>query len=478
MPVYHSGKLSQTDRPHYTLPLRPQTKDLTVPFAPRNLMVTSPYIVGMADVRWDNPRLVPQNNGLEILGCNVYRSTDSPEGTYIKINDVPIGSFFYRDQTLEQYVLQEDVTNTLRINEPDNRWLVYTRNKPVIMPGTNGQPSFRAQDIKVEIDDGDGHWLEVPAFQLNGLIGEITLISAPTFNHVVEQIIPPRLPTPPNGRVRVSYFWLRHSVLSRLSQRIFYKVSTVARDPNNPAGTIETPLPEISARSLYDIDEVDWVWREAIRRNRWLLEQAGERVKVFIRKWMGTKCPSHDTLYGQGYADCEQCYGTGWEGGYEGPYDIIIAPPETEKMIELMDMGLHIRYDWATWSSDYPILNERDVVVRQNNERFVVGPVNYQGSRGAIYQQHFTIAHVDERDIRYKIPITGGENGVPASTDLFREDRKSPASPVINDKPEIDKSRIIRGRTVTFENISWVFCGFLFLDSVYSILCKTINLIA
>jgi hypothetical protein len=142
-------------------------------------------------------------------------------------------------------------------------------------------------------------------------------------------------------------------------------------------------------------------------------------------------------------------------GGYEGPYDILIAPPEAEKAIELMDMGLHIRYDWASWTVDYPLLNERDVVVRQNNERYIVGPVNYQGQRGAIFQQHFSIDHIDERDIRYKIPITGGESGVPESSDIFREERKSEASPVINEKPEIPESRIIRGRTVTFENITY-----------------------
>ena len=149
------------------------------------------------------------------------------------------------------------------------------------------------------------------------------------------------------------------------------------------------------------------------------------------------------------------CYGTNFKGGYEGPYDILIAPPETEKAVELADLGLHIRYDISTWTTDFPLLNERDIIVRQNNERYIVGPVNPQGSRGAIYQHHFTISHIDIDDIRYKVSITGGENQTPASTDLCREERKSEASPVINDKPEIPEHRIIRGKTITFENITW-----------------------
>ena len=136
--------------------------------------------------------------------------------------------------------------------------------------------------------------------------------------------------------------------------------------------------------------------------------------------------------------------------------DMVIAPPEAEKMIELMDMGLHINYSFETWTGPFPMLNERDIIIRQNNERYIVGPVNYQGSRGAIYQQHFTIAYVDEGDIRYQVGISGGETSVPASTDLYRQPTLlSPASPVIPVKPTIAQERLIKGRTVCFENISY-----------------------
>ena len=456
MPVYHSGDLSNTDRPHWNLPLRPTTKNLTVPLAPRNLIVTSPYSTGAIDIRWDNPRIIPQNSGLQILGCNVYRSTDSPYGPYLKSNDTPVTVLFFRDQTQEQLVTGENATPTLRYSmEPDGRWLVYAQNKPMIIPGTNGQISNRIQDVFVEIDDGDGQYLSMPAFKVNGKIGEIELISDPVFNQQVQQIIPPRLPYPPNGRVRISYSYLKNQVLTVLSQRIYYKVTTVAVDPANPNSVIETPLIEISDRSAFDIEMIDYVWREAILRNRWILEQGGERVQIFIRKWMGQKCPNDQENYGQGYNDDKICFGTGIVGGYDGPYDVIIAPPESEKQIELADMGLHIRYDWATWTGPWPLLNARDVVVRQNNERYIVGPVNPQGSRGAIYQQHFTMSYLDQGDIRYQIPITGGETNVPASYDAFRQAKPTDASPLINNKPTIPQEKIIRGRTVTFENITY-----------------------
>ena len=452
MPVYHSGRLSGTDRPNYTLPLRPQTRDLTLPFGPRNLMVTSPYLVGMNDVRWDDPRIIPENNGLYILGVNVYRSTDSEFGPYVKINSDPVGVTFYRDQTIEQYVT-EDVTYSLRRIEPDNKWLVYASNKPIVIPGTNGKTSDSFKDVKVEIDNGDGTFLEVPAHTLCGHTGAVSLITAPVFNYTVQQIIPARLPNPPNGRVRISYRYMKHSVVATLNQRIFYKVTTVAR--NSEGATIETPIDEVADRSTFDIEEIDWIWKEAMRRNMWILEQAGERVKIFVRKWMCTVCPSYEPKYGQTHNDCLVCKGTGIVGGYEGPYNIIIAPPETERSVELGDMGLHIRYDWLTWTMQYPLLNPRDFIVRQNNERYIVGPVNYQGLRGMTLQQHFTISYLDVGDIRYQVPITGGELSVPESTNAYREPSRSQASPVIPVKPEIPAIRQVKGRTVTWENISF-----------------------
>jgi hypothetical protein len=456
MPAYHSGILSQTGRETFTLPLRPTTPNLTLPLGPRNMMVTSPYNIGVTDVRWDNPKLIPQNNGLQIIGVNVYRSINNPYGSYELLNSSPVNVLFYRDQTEEALII-EDATPTIRYEfEPDGKWRIYAMHRPIVIPGTNGETSDRIVDVLVEIDDGDGSYVEVPAFSVSGKIGEIVLISKPVFNPIVKQNVPPRLPWPPNGRVRITYKYLKHEVLSRLQQRIFYKVTTIAVDPNDNSKRLETPIDEMEYRSTFDIEEIDYIWKEAIRRNHWILDQGGERVKVFVRKSMGERCPDYEETHGQSQNDCLYCYGTSYIGGYDGPYDCIIAPPEAEKSIELLDMGLKINYEYESWTGAFPMLRERDVIVRQNNERYVIGPVNYQGSRGATYQQHFRMSYIDERDIRYKIGISGGETQVPADWDRYRSLAPTDASPERPVKPEIDKAKLIRGRTVTFENISYV----------------------
>jgi hypothetical protein len=200
------------------------------------------------------------------------------------------------------------------------------------------------------------------------------------------------------------------------------------------------------------MERIDYIWAEAIRRNRWILEQAGERVKVFIRKWAGERCPCFDEQYGQGKNDCSLCYGTGITSGFEGPYPIIIAPPEAEKTVQLLDMGLHVNYDWNSWASPYPLLNDRDFIVRQNNDRFSIAHVNSQGARGAIFQQHFMLAPLDQQDIRYRVPINGGLT-VPAAWNAYRTGKPTDASPTIPDKPEIPEQYQLKGRTVSFENI-------------------------
>ena len=192
------------------------------------------------------------------------------------------------------------------------------------------------------------------------------------------------------GEIRISYTYINNYIQTDINRKIYYKCTTVAevRETNEVK---ETPLNEVDAISLYDIEKIDWIWAESIRRNRWILEQGGERVKVFIRKWAGERCPCWDEQYKTSKEDCSVCRGTGYVGGYEGPYDILIAPPETERTVQLMDMGLHLSYDWNSWTGPYPLLNDRDFIVRQNNNRYSISHINPQGSRGAIYQQHFML---------------------------------------------------------------------------------------
>jgi len=319
-------------RPEFNLPYRSSAGPLSLPYAPKSVDVTSPYLIGALDIRWDNPSAYMQNNGLSVLGINLYRTFDSPSAQYTKLNDTPISSLYYRDETREIQVVQEDgLPNLTPGTGPRREWVVKVSNYPMAVPGTQERYANSAAHVIVEVDTGDGSGYQVvPAFKVRGEVGEIILNSNRTYNTQTNNFDDPCLPDLLSGGVRISYSYINTLIATDINRKVYYKVTTVAEDENSTQ--IETPLDQVEAKSVYDMERIDYIWSEAIRRNHWILEQGGERVKVFLRKWNGTKCSRHSDDYGYDKGtDCVDCYGTGYEGGYEGPYDMIIAPPETEK---------------------------------------------------------------------------------------------------------------------------------------------------
>jgi hypothetical protein len=456
-----TSDITGQQRPFFELPYRSgNDKPKSLPYAPKSVNVTSPYLVGSIDVRWDNPAIYTENNGLQVLGVNVYRAYDAPSAAYVKINVNPVSILFCRDQTSKVTVDREDALPLLNAGQnPEGRWYFHTQHKQLTTLQSNATNTVTIDDILLEIDAGDGKGFQiVPAWKVDSIEGIVYLNTNRTYDPNLNIYKPPVLPNVLTGGIRVSYLYLNGLIATDINRKIYYKVTTIAFDKDKNEN-IETPLSEIAAISLYDMEKIDYIWAEGIRRNRYLLQQAGERVKVFLRKWNGIRCPNYNITYGTckgvGLAGgCQICYGGGYVGGYEGPFDIIIAPPETEKMVNLLDAGLHIQYDWTTWTGPEPLLNDRDVVVRQNNDRFFISKVNYQGSRGAIYQQHFNIDQVDQKDPIYSLPIDGGIVGsIPLGWNAFREPQPSQASPQLPEKPEIEPGRLPIGRTVTFENI-------------------------
>ena len=64
-------------------------------------------------------------------------------------------------------------------------------------------------------------------------------------------------------------------------------------------------------------------------------------------------------------------------------------------------------HSYEVWMPASPEVSQRDFVVKQNNERFSIGPVRRPSNRGNLLQQHFNLAYLDSPDIRYLVPIDG-----------------------------------------------------------------------
>lgn len=431
------------------------------PNSPRNIFCVHPFVEGALDIRFDNPTEDPDNHGFEIIGVNVYKSHNSEFGPFKLVTPNPIETLTYRDRIINEVIVDEDVTNSF-ISRGDNErkeYIFRTNNRPVVKDSDRFEYASDTRDIVVKIDSGDGNLVETPIYRVVGATGEVFLITSGIYNHALRKVVPAILPdfSNPASRVLCTYRHNINRVPFKIDHRIFYKVTTVAkREDTNEQ--VESPLDQVAAETFQQVERINWIWREAIRRNRWILQQGGERVKIFIRKWMGQRCPDWSDTQKRSYHDCPICYGTGYVGGYSGPFEIIIAPPEAARELELGETGLRLNYAFSTWTGPSPLLSQRDFVVRPNGERFGVGAITPEGANGAIFQQHFDVQYIDTKDVRYKVPVNP-EATIDGPIPKIDNTREPPGttsdSPAITDKPEIPDKREVKGRTITFENIEY-----------------------
>jgi hypothetical protein len=125
-----------------------------------------------------------------------------------------------------------------------------------------------------------------------------------------------------------------------------------------------------------------------------------------------------------------------------------VAPDDAERRINQSARGLNIEHVMDVWTGPAPLLSQRDFIVRINGERFSVGAVRMPTNRGMVLQQHFNLGWIDEKDIRFKVPLDNARG-------LVAEQLLPPAlaPAAVTSKPNIPDERELRGRTKTWENL-------------------------
>lgn len=432
------------------------------PAPPTNLFLTSGFEPGVVDLVWDDPANLRLNSRFHICGVNLYRSFDSEFGPYDRITTLPVGGIFWRDQTDNVLIENEEVADdhwVLRgaptAGVRGVRYVFCTQQRPIVKPGSQATPADSRNEVIVRVNG-----VEAAILRVDGHKGEIEL--DPTlYPNVSTQNLDPAVLPGSSDTTTVTYRYNRSLVRTDLSQRIFYRATTVGVpvllpiEQAQPQDLKETPLERAVLTSSFEIEKLDYIWREAVRRNRWILSQGGERVRVFIRKQVGVPCLCTSTKpqHKQPQNDCEQCYGTGILGGYEGPYDIVIAPDDAERRIAQRDIGRTVEHVYEVWTGPTPLLSQRDFIVKLNGDRYSIGPVRMPTNRGMILQQHFSIGHLDEQEIRYRVPMNDPRGLVVNQLTPVIPPEHLP--PERTDKPNIPDEREIRGRTKTWSNITY-----------------------
>ena len=440
------------------------------PKPPINGMAFSPYKVGVYDLRWDNPALLSANTQWEVLGVNIYRSDASDRGPYRRINDVPVGTSFYRDQSVNILVKREVVDfNSSWIHKgdaPNNRRWSFRSNHPMVKQDGRGVFANSPSDVTVEIN---GEVVEIHS--VFGRTGEVVLANLQRYDVARERNAPP-IVIDDDAVVTVTYYRNKNKTQgTALDQKVFYRLTTVAITEN---GLVETAIENCPPLTPTAVEELDYIWKEAIRRNQWILQQGGERVKVFIRKTTGRQCTcgldEKDLEYNkQPSSRCKVCFGTGYVGGYEGPYETIVAPEDSERRVSQMPQGRRVELQYEVFMGPSPMVTMRDFIVKQTNERYSIGAVRRPTNRGNVLQQHFTIGLLDEGDARYQVPIDGTSDLTYPET-RFSHSAVAPAqgqhahsppypvgsnptTPMVTEKGNFPDEKEKRGRTPVWDNI-------------------------
>ncbi len=420
------------------------------PLPPLNILVTTGFEKEMIDIRWTSPTELQANSKFNVIGVNVYRSFDSEYGPYTRLTDIPIGSNFYRDKTRVVVVLQEDVSNSFTVGGPNNpadpsgKLVFKTAHQPIFIGVGSSIPNCTNLVVSVTVNG-------IPAFVqcINGVSGEIELMNNSTFDVISQTLQPAVIPTSSSDVVLVTYKYIDNKVKTNLDQKIYYRLTTVAVDDSG--NLIETSLERATQSSNRQAETLDYIWREAVRRNRFLLTQAGERVKLFIRKNVGPKCGCYSNLHGQSSSVCAECFGTEILGGYDGPYDVLISPDDGDRALKQSNRGRTFSHNYDTWMGPSPIVSQRDFIVKLNGDRYGLASIRMPSNRGMILQQFFKVSHLDEGDIRYKVPV------LDTTFLAFPQTRyiipgKGNATPMMTERDSIPDEREIRGNTVEFEN--------------------------
>ena len=417
------------------------------PLPPLNLACSAGFDNNTVDIWWSSPAELSANTKFNIIGVNIYRSFDSEFGPFQRLNAIPVEINYWRDDIKINVVLQENVTSSficIGTSDPSGRWVFKTSKSPIVIQPSLGT-EFADMNVYVTIDN-----VQARIKSIISSTGEVELKNSPYFNVTNQKLYPPVLPTS-SSVVLASYRYTNSESKTSLYQRVFYRVTTVCVD--SYGSLFETPLKSASSTNTNEIEKLDWIWREAVRRNKFILQQGGERVKVFIKKYVGPKCGCYSVANRQSASDCLNCYGTGVVGGYNGPFDLVIAPDDSERNIAQSNRGRSLTHSYETWTGPQPLLSQRDLIVKLNGDRYGIGPVKMPSNRGMQLQQHFSISHIDEGDIRYQIPVLDTSTLVVPETRYTVPDEGS-ATPMLTERVAIPDEREFRSRTVVGENVN------------------------
>lgn len=429
------------------------------PPAPRNVNAFHAMLRDAIDVYWDDPRWLPEMEQFDILGHRVYRSDESPEsGFQLVSGDDVLASRAWRDRTTIQKIHREDVTDRF-ISQGDNErreWIFQVRKTPISNPNTQLMRKGQLSLAKVEIQKpGDTTLYEAQVKSVNPDTGDVVLDNRRYLDLKTDKTVDPVLPDLDEGdRVFCTYSHSKNLIQLAYNRPYYYRVTTMAIRKTDGV-IVESDFRYTHVANSLQLENEDFYWRRANEYNQWLLEVSGEENLFFLRKRSGIKCKScYDETHGRARYDCPVCYGTGFEGGYEGPFEAWCTPFEATKNMSEQEQGLMVDISYELTILDPFILSPMDFFVRKDGQRFTVNGVTPYGARGSIRVQSATAGRMPESDYLHNFPVRSHATSLSAAQELDKGRQPDPENKhLLTSSPRESDATENKGRSIIFANI-------------------------
>lgn len=387
-----------------------------------------------------------------VIGYNIYRAYDTMTG-WVKINTDLVPGHSYRDMiTLTDFTYTIQTSDWVEFGQygryifkvPDN--IIYSSvNKGLALLATS------PDDVIVTVDG-----VAVRPAVVNGLDGTVWLPQISVIRQDGGTYETPLIgPVTTNTVVQITYKKLTNFVdIYQNLTRTYYTVVSVLE------GNIEQNLPGAPGTPIVDtmqVDKMDYMQAEMVRRNAWLFEQVGEPAYLMFRRTKGQTCGCVNPDLKQARTGCPSCYETGIVGGYYGPIEFLFIDPDTETSRILEEGGVKVERTSRSYLGPSPIIQSGDLIVRRNGERLVITGVTYKTPRGVLLQQDFDVQLLPARDTRYQIPLWDPNRLIQIYNPAFGDNPQDGNEPVSD--PTTDPTKTWEnpekpvGRTTTFGRI-------------------------
>ena len=175
--------------------------------------------------------------------------------------------------------------------------------------------------------------------------------------------------------------------------------------------TAEEAVWQVSPQSpQYKQNHPDIIAAEIIRREQIYLDRARAALcGILLRRTYGDRCTAcWDHLRREpGNSYCPICYGTGWVGGYWGPYFRRVSFSLTKKQERLVNFQreLYEEEPFQGWITNTPPLRAGDIIVTPFNKRYRVNNIGTSKRGGTILHQIFVGFPLEVTNLAYDIEV-------------------------------------------------------------------------